>query len=85
MSDTSTHRVIQKAAAPVYLDYAATKPVDQRVAAIGAICRTKGVLSSGSVCTFASLEPSYVLRAMGPLWDMAQAGVDLNSIQWSGH
>ena len=87
----------------------------------------KGVaVSSGSACTSASLEPSYVLRAMGrsdelahssvrfsigrfttvedidftleqvtravshlrdmsPLWDMVQAGVDLNSIQWSEH
>ena len=83
-------------------------------------------VSSGSACTSASLEPSYVLRALGrndelahssirftigrftteqdvdfavellkarvdklrlmsPLWEMAQEGVDLNSVQWAAH
>jgi cysteine desulfurase len=83
-------------------------------------------VSSGSACTSASLEPSYVLRALGvgdelahssirfgigrfttqeevdyvadlvvrevsrlremsPLFEMAQAGIDLKSIQWAGH
>lgn len=83
-------------------------------------------VSSGSACTSASLEPSYVLRALGvgdelahssirfslgrfttqeevdhaadltiqtvkrlrdmsPLWEMAQEGVDLSQVQWSGH
>uniref|UniRef100_A0A2B4R443 cysteine desulfurase n=1 Tax=Stylophora pistillata TaxID=50429 RepID=A0A2B4R443_STYPI len=83
-------------------------------------------VSSGSACTSSSLEPSYVLRAIGvgedlahtsirfglgrhttqeeidfaikrvveevrrlremsPLWEMAQKGVDLSSVQWSGH
>jgi cysteine desulfurase len=81
-------------------------------------------VSSGSACTSASLEPSYVLRALGigeelahtsirfglgrfttveevdfvaelvidkvrrlrdmsPLWEMAQEGVDLKSIEWT--
>jgi cysteine desulfurase len=81
-------------------------------------------VSSGSACTSASLEPSYVLRALGigeelahtsirfgigrfntdeeidyvaghvvaavnrlrelsPLWEMAQEGIDLKSIQWA--
>lgn len=81
-------------------------------------------VSSGSACTSASLEPSYVLRAIGvgeelahtsirfgvgkfnteeevdfvidlvvekvnklremsPLWEMAQDGIDLKSIQWA--
>lgn len=83
-------------------------------------------VSSGSACTSASLEPSYVLRALGvgedlshtsirfgigrfttqeelsktasllietvnrlrdmsPLWEMAQAGIDIKSIQWNTH
>ena len=83
-------------------------------------------VSSGSACTSASLEPSYVLRALGvaeemahtsirfglgrfnteeevdfvidlvsskvgklremsPLWELAQSGVDLKSIQWAAH
>ncbi len=83
-------------------------------------------VSSGSACTSASLEPSYVLRALGveeemahtslrigfgrftteeevdtaveeivrhvtklrdmsPLWEMAQSGVDLKSINWAAH
>ena len=83
-------------------------------------------VSSGSACTSASLEPSYVLRSLGvedelahtslrlgfgrftteeevdyaadlivkevsrlrdmsPLWEMVQEGVDLKSIEWTGH
>ncbi|XP_037434176.1 cysteine desulfurase, mitochondrial-like [Triticum dicoccoides] len=83
-------------------------------------------VSSGSACTSASLEPSYVLRALGvdedmahtsirfgigrftteeevdrateltvhqvlklremsPLYEMAKAGIDIKSIQWSQH
>jgi cysteine desulfurase len=83
-------------------------------------------VSSGSACTSESLEPSYVLRALGveeelahtsirfglgrftteqevdyavehvvsavkrlrelsPLWEMAQEGIDIKSIEWSGH
>ncbi len=83
-------------------------------------------VSSGSACTSASLEPSYVLRAIGvgedlahtsirfgigrftteeevdfaiekvtgaieklramsPLWEMAQEGIDISKIEWAGH
>jgi cysteine desulfurase len=83
-------------------------------------------VSSGSACTSASLEPSYVLRALGvgdeaahssirfslgrftteeevaqvtkqmvdvatrlremsPLYEMVKEGIDLSSIQWTGH
>jgi cysteine desulfurase len=83
-------------------------------------------VSSGSACTSASLEPSYVLRALGigeelahtsirfglgrgnteeevdyvcnqlveqvtrlramsPLYEMAQAGIDLKSVKWNAH
>ena len=83
-------------------------------------------VSSGSACTSASLEPSYVLRALGrndelahssirfslgrftteeeidfaiatirskvaklremsPLWEMAQEGIDLETVQWAAH
>ncbi|MFW8566313.1 IscS subfamily cysteine desulfurase [Orrella sp. 11846] len=83
-------------------------------------------VSSGSACTSASLEPSYVLRALGrddelahssirfsfgrfttqedidfaiellntrvqklrdmsPLWEMAQQGIDLSTVQWAAH
>ncbi len=83
-------------------------------------------VSSGSACTSASLEPSYVLHSIGvgddlahtsirfgigrfttqeeinyainlieskvnklrelsPLWEMIQEGIDLDSIEWTGH
>ena len=93
----------------------------------GLMMGLKGLaLSSGSACTSSSLEPSYVLHALGvedelahtslriglgrfttdadvdaalekiivqvkrlremsPLWEMAQEGIDIKSIQWAEH
>ncbi|MBI2604613.1 MAG: IscS subfamily cysteine desulfurase [Deltaproteobacteria bacterium] len=128
------HREITKAVPEVYLNghpaYRLPNNLNLSFAYVEGESMIMGMkelaVSSGSACTSASLEPSYVLKAIGvgedlahtsirfglgrftteeevdfairkvvetatrlrelsPLWEMAQEGIDLKSIQWSAH
>lgn len=128
------HREITKAIPEVYLNGHPTQRLPHNLNLSFAYIEGESMImgmkelavSSGSACTSASLEPSYVLKAIGvgeelahtsirfglgrytteeevdfaikkvietatklrelsPLWEMAQEGIDLKSIQWTAH